>query len=58
MYKHLMCVEKLKYNINIDKDNIKHAFSVRQLLVNTLFSIFLPLFLVIYKEDIASILPI
>lgn len=29
MYKHLMCVEKLKYNINIDKDNIKRAFSVR-----------------------------
>lgn len=53
-----MCVEKLKYNINIDKDNIKHAFSVRQLLVNTLFSIFLPLFLAIYKVGIASILPI
>lgn len=58
MYKHLMCVEKFKYNINIDKDNIKHGFSVRQLLVNTLFSIFLPLFLAIYKEGIASILPI
>lgn len=53
-----MCVAKLKYNLNIDKDNIKHAFSFRQLLVKTLFSIFLPLFLAIYKKGIASILPI
>lgn len=58
MYKHLMCIAKLKYNINIDKANIKHAFSFRQLLVNTVFSIFLPLFLAIYKEGIPSILPI
>lgn len=54
MHKHLMGVAKLKYNINIDKSNINHAFSVRPLLGNTLFSIFLLLFLAIDKEGITS----